>query len=158
MYYCDDVGGLDGGFKCLTKPGWSDSTRRIVEYLVALFVFIGVHIEGPVGRAAKNFISSMIRASHQSYRDNIAATIAATLGELGVCEVKSNLVTLVTVKDFCDLTRACLQDAHPMITRMVMGQSYTLSVALALFHTSVGPRPRDDTETDALILKRKRVL
>jgi hypothetical protein len=116
-----------------------------------------VHLDGYCVPVIRMFISTMLEATHVTCRDNVAATIAATLDSLVEYEPKSDLVTTTTVAQFCTLTRGCLESAHPMIVRMVVDRSYVLSVALALFKSTGRPLPVDDEEKDALILKRRRV-
>ena len=118
-------------------------------------------MDGTLISSVINFITSMLKTTHASSRDSVAATIAATLDQLKTLEPKSNLVTMTTVEKFCTLVRGCLEKVHPSIIRLVLGDSYTLSVALAMFSSSPLENAiptNDDEEQDALILKRKRVL
>ena len=140
-------------FKVLEKSEWSDSSRRIVEYLVSLFVFITLHVTDPSIHATL-FVSQMMEDSNTRCRANVAATVAATLDSLSACAPKTTQKMSRSVSTSCSILRGCLEQSHPGVVRMTLQKTYSLTVGLAMFYSQ---SVEDEEDNDPLILKRRRV-
>jgi hypothetical protein len=143
-------------FSWLTKISiLSDSSRKIIEYLLSLTVYLGslMRASDRGNSGVVSFVSSLIRSTSPICKDNVAALMIAASRGLEKCSIGGSQIS---PREICSIVLVAVEHVHPAVVRMCIDRSYVITIGTALFEVPLATATSNQTIKDPLILKRQR--